>query len=63
MDYCLLPADVNECQYFNPEGEGMCHGGPEECTFFRQEEEDTFRRPYKYVRELRWYEKYYKQLK
>lgn len=60
MNYCTLSADINGCQYYKSGGEGICCGGPAECTFFKyREEDDEFAGFYKYVREPRWYEKYY----
>lgn len=58
--YCTLEEDINSCQFFQRE-KGLCNGNPQ-CGFCvcEKEEEQKVSYNYKYVREPRWYEKYYK---
>lgn len=51
---CTLKASINKCPYFDNE---ECKAENTQCAFFLQEKE-TERDAY--VREERWYEKYYK---
>lgn len=57
MNYCTLPADINQCKYFVPDGEGACSRNSAKCTFFQYKENNGSKG---YVRKPRWYEKYYK---
>lgn len=59
MLYCTLEADVNECPYFQSEN-GLCKRSTPECGFCYEEFSEKKSVNYKYVREPRWYEKYYK---
>ena len=49
---CSLPKNVNECPFYNA-ADNTCNNS-NKCSF--QEKEETPA----YVRETRWYEKYYK---
>lgn len=53
---CTLAADINKCQYFNKETQ-ECNND-EKCSFQSKDEEKNVTG---YVRQERWYEKYYRK--
>lgn len=52
---CTLPADINSCEYFIPEG-NHCRN-ENKCSF----QDIPTQSGEKYIRQERWYEKYYKK--
>lgn len=53
---CTLPADINQCRFYNKDN--MECSNDNECSFQESEEENILTKGY--IREERWYEKYYK---
>lgn len=53
---CTLVADINKCQYFNKETQECNNDG--KCSFQSKDEEKNVTG---YVRQERWFEKYYRK--
>lgn len=56
---CLLAKDINTCPFYEPDVE-QCTNENTKCTFRIPEDNDKPKERNRYVREPRWYEKYYK---
>jgi hypothetical protein len=54
---CSLAPDINQCPHFEP-NKGKCSIKNECCGFYDKSKPQT--EP-KYIRQPRWYEKYYKK--
>ena len=56
MVKCTLDKDINKCPYLVEDG---C-SNPNHCSF-QQEDKEALIEKERYVREERWYEKYYRK--
>ena len=56
MRLCTLDADINKCIYFS--NGKYCIAKDMKCGMIGEDEQKP---RYKYVRQTRWYEKYYKK--
>ena len=59
MFNCTLSPDINTCKFYSP-SDNSCSNPNEGCTF-REDSSKSSELPTGYVREERWYEKYYKK--
>lgn len=55
---CTLDKELNECPYYKADDQS-CHS-ENPCSFSRSDEEHSPKTG-QYIREERWYEKYYKK--
>ena len=58
MEKCHLPEDINSCPYYS---NGNCTN-TDECSY-KEKRGKMAAQPKKYVRQPRWYEKYYERKK
>lgn len=56
---CTLPAELNPCEHFNPDG-SLCRNASPDNKCGMLIVEDDQRKTDEYHRAPRWYEKYYK---
>ena len=58
MIECTLPGDINNCQFYDEKNKSCNNQNYSQCSFSKSI--DPQNKSVGYVREERWYEKYYK---